>query len=134
MSATVALPIQRLRPCRIQPPSGWRRAWVASRTTSEPCSGSVSAKAPSRSTAAIDGSQRCFWASEPSIPIVVMASPECTPWKVAMLPSPRANSAATRPSASGDSPGQPWSAQRPAGHRELPVAGHQRHGNSARSQ
>ena len=72
-----------------------------------PCSGSVSAKAPSRSTAAIGGSQRCFCSSEPSSPIAVMASPECTALKVAMLPSPRASSAATRPSASGDSPGQP---------------------------
>ena len=43
-------------------------AVVSSATASEPCSGSVSANAPSRSSRAIPGSQRCFCSSEPEHP------------------------------------------------------------------
>jgi hypothetical protein len=80
---------------------------VASRTTSEPCSGSVSANAPSLLTAAMAGSQRCRCSAEPSSAMVVMASPECTAFSVARLPSPRANSATMNPSPTGDIPAQP---------------------------
>ena len=45
---------------------------------------------------AIDGSQRSFCSSEPSMPIDSIARPEWTPWYVATLPSPRASSERTR--------------------------------------
>ena len=128
------LPIQRFCPCRVQLPSGSRWARVASRTTSLPCSGSVSAKAPSLSTAAIARQPAGFCSSEPSSPTAVIASPECTALKVAMLPSPRASSAATRPSATRRQTRAAEPAQRPARDAQLPVAGHERNGNSARSQ
>ena len=102
----LALPIQRLAPLSTQE-SPSRRTVVSSATESEPWFGSVSAKAPILSSAAIAGSQRCFCSSLPSRLIVPMVSPDCTLMKVVMLPSPRANSRVTMPSSSGDSPGQP---------------------------
>ena len=90
-SANEALPIQRLSPLSTQlSPS--RRALVSSATESEPCRGSVSANAPTLSSRAIAGSQRCFCSSLPSIAMVPMARPEWTPRNVLMLPSPRATS------------------------------------------
>ncbi len=75
---------------------------------SDPCSGSVSAKAPSASMRAIAGSQRSRCSSEPSISIDCMARPEWTPKNVSTLPSARASSMWTRPSATALRPGQPW--------------------------
>ena len=105
-SATVARPIQRLAPLSTYV-SPSRRAEVSSETESEPCSGSVSAKAPSLSVRAIAGSQRCFCASDPSIAIERMASPACTPSAVPRLPSPRLSSMCTSPAAIGLMSGQP---------------------------
>ena len=56
-SAIEPLPIQRLAPSSTQV-SPSRRALVSSATESEPCAGSVSAKAPIVSSRAIAGSQR----------------------------------------------------------------------------
>ena len=84
-----------------------RRAEVSSATESEPWSGSVSANAPSLSSSAIGGSQRCFCSSEPSIAIDCIASPAWTPRKVPRLPSPRLSSMWTRPLAIGLIGGQP---------------------------
>ena len=124
MPATVPLPIQRLRPSSTHS-SPSRRAVVSRATTSEPWFGSVSAKAPSTSQAAIRGRYLARCSADPSIPMVVMASPECTAFNVLMLPSPRASSAAIMPSASGESPGQPSPTDRPAGNAERRVARHQ---------
>jgi hypothetical protein len=105
-SAKEALPIQRLAPSSTQwSPS--RRARVSRATASEPCSGSVSPKAPIFSILAMAGSQRRFCSSSPSRAMEVMASPEWTPKKVQMLPSPRPSSMPTRPAATVLSPGQP---------------------------
>jgi hypothetical protein len=86
-------------------PSG--RADVSSDTKSDPCSGSVSAKAPSLSVRAIAGSQRCFCSSAPSMAIERMARPACTPSAVPRLPSPRLSSMCTSPAAIGLMSGQP---------------------------
>jgi len=48
-----------------------------------------------------------FCSSEPHSAIEDITSPEWTPKKVAMLPSPRVNSALTRPLATALNPGQP---------------------------
>ena len=105
-SANEALPIHRLRPLRTHV-SPSRRALVSRATESEPWSGSVSANAPIASSRAIGGSQRCFCSSLPSIAMLPIARPECTPRKVLTLPSPRATSAAARPAARRLMPGQP---------------------------
>ena len=74
-SAIDPLPIQRLAPSSTQS-SPSRRALVSSATESEPCSGSVSAKAPILSSRAMAGSQRSFCSSDPSTSIVFIASPD----------------------------------------------------------
>jgi hypothetical protein len=56
-----------------------RLARVSSITASEPWFGSVNPKAPIFSTPAICGSQRSLCFSEPSMAMVPIASPECTP-------------------------------------------------------
>ena len=61
-SAIVPLPIHFFAPLMTQS-SPSRRAEVSSATESEPCSGSVSANAPSLSSRAIGGSHRCFCSS-----------------------------------------------------------------------
>ena len=129
----LALPIQRLAPSSTQE-SPSRRTVVSSATESEPWSGSVSAKAPIRSSVAIPGSQRCRCSSLPSRLIVPMASPDWTPRNVFTLPSPREISRLTIPAASRDSPGQPypWIVE-----PTIPSAasfGTSGQGNSARSQ
>jgi hypothetical protein len=63
--------------------------------------------APSFSSRAIGGSQRCFCSAEPSMAIERMASPACTPRKVARLPSPRDSSMVIKPADSGSISGQP---------------------------
>jgi hypothetical protein len=105
-SATVPFPIQRLAPS-ITYSSPSRRAAVSSATESEPCSGSVSANAPSFSTRAIAGSHVSFCSSDPSMWIERIASPACTPRKVPRLPSPRLSSMLMSPAASGLISGQP---------------------------
>ena len=69
-SAMEASPIQRLAPSRIQPapsPVPSCRAKVVIDDGSEPAVGSVSAKQPITSPAAIRGSHSCFWSSEPHL-------------------------------------------------------------------
>ena len=105
-SAMVPFPIHFLDPL-ITHSSPSRRAELSSATESEPCSGSVSAKAPSLSSAAIGGSHRCFCSSDPSMAIDCMARPACTPRKVPRLPSPRLSSMVTSPLAIGLIGGQP---------------------------
>jgi hypothetical protein len=90
------LPIHFLVPS-ITHSSPSRRAEVSSATESEPCIGSVSANAPSVSSAAMPGSQRCFWSSDPSMAIDCIAGPACTPTNVPRLPSPRLSSMCTSP-------------------------------------
>ena len=132
-SAIVPLPIHFLSPLRIQV-SPSRRALVERPTESEPCSGSVSANAPSLSSAAIGGSHRCFCSSVPSAAIERIANPACTPRNVPRLPSPRFSSMCTRPAAIGLIGGQPYpSMPSPTmrSSRSLSMSGQ---GNSARSQ
>src|SRR5947207_6733780 len=95
-SARVPLPIHFFSPLMTHS-SPSRRAEVFNPTESEPCSGSVSANAPSFDSAAISGSQRCFCACEPSVAIDRIANPAWTPRKVPRLPSPRLSSMWTRP-------------------------------------
>ena len=66
--------------------------------------------------------------------MAVMASPECTPWNVLTLPSPRASSIETRPAPSGVSPGQPWPWMVPPHTPSAASLGISGNGNSARSQ
>ena len=102
----LALPIQRLAPLSTQE-SPSRCTVVSNATESDPWFGSVRAKEPILSSAAIGGSHRCFCSWLPSRLIAPMLSPDCTLMNVVMLPSPRASSRVTMPSSSGDSPGQP---------------------------
>ena len=105
-SATVPLPIHRLAPSRTHS-SPSRRAVVSSAMESDPCSGSVRAKAPSLSMVAIDGSHRSFCSGDPQMSIAFMARPACTPRKVPRLPSPRCSSMWTSPQAIGLIPAHP---------------------------
>ncbi len=84
-----------------------RRAEVSSATESEPCSGSVSANAPSLSSCAMLGSQRCFCSSEPSIAIDCMASPPWTPQERSVAAVAPVESMWIRPVAIGLIGGQP---------------------------
>ena len=63
----------------------------------EPLSGSVRPNAPITSPLAIRGSHSARCAASPPTPIDPMASPFCTPTKVATLASMRASSRATQP-------------------------------------
>ena len=134
MSATVPLPIQRLGRADVQPPPvrcgrGWSggrrrgRGRARSARTRRACS-----RRPWQAASA------AFCSSEPSSPIAVMARPECTALNVAMLPSPRASSAATRPSATAGQARAAVAGSVPPATCQLAVAGDERHGNSARSQ
>ena len=105
-SATVPLPIHFFFPS-ISQVSPSQRAVVSRATESEPWSGSVNANAPSMSTRAMPGSQRCFCCCEPSIAMDRIARPACTPRKVPRLPSPRFSSMVTSPADSGSISGQP---------------------------
>ena len=96
-----------MRPFSTHPPSPSGAAEVSSATESEPCSGSVSANAPSFSIRAMAGSQRAFCSSEPHIAIDSMASPACTPRNTPRLPSPRCSSIVTSPHAIGLIPAHP---------------------------
>ena len=126
-SAIEPLPIQRFSPSRIQS-SPSRRALVSSATESEPCAGSVSANAPTASSRAIAGSQRCFCSSEPSSAIDFMASPDCTPRNVPMLPSPRWSSMFTRPRGERAHPGAAVAVDVLAVQAEVGEAAHERPG------
>jgi len=87
-SAKLALPIQRLCPLMTYS-SRSLRAVASSATESEPCSGSVSAKAPnasSRASRASRGSQRCRRSSEPSRWIAFITSPDWMARKAPRLP------------------------------------------------
>jgi hypothetical protein len=100
-SLKVALPIQAFCPSSTQV-SPSRRAEVASPPDApEPTSGSVRPNAPMSCIVAIWGSQRCFCSSDPHRWIEPMASPPCTPLKVANEGSTRASSIDTMPSRSG---------------------------------
>ena len=121
----LALPIQRFAPLSTQE-SPSRRTLVSSATESEPWSGSVRAKAPILSSAAIAGSQRCFCSSLPSRLIVPMVSPDCTLMKVVMLPSPRASSRVTMPELERRQPGAAVPLDRVAGQAEPGELRHQR--------
>ena len=111
-----------------------RCALVSSATTSEPWLGSVSAKAPSTSQVAIRGRYCARCSAEPSMAMVVIASPECTALRVAMLPSPRASSAAIMPFGQVGQPGAAVADDGRAGDAEPAVARRSSTGNSARSQ
>ena len=105
-SASEASPIQRLRPSSTQSPPT-RRAVVRIDPGSLPASGSVSAKHPIASPAAIAGSQRCFWASEPHAWIAVIASDPCTDANVRNPVSPASSSRHARPYCTALPPGHP---------------------------
>ena len=96
-SAKVALPIQRLAPLRIQSSPDRRAVVRMPPATSEPPSGSVSPKAPISSIRCIAGNQRCCCSGEPQSTMVPIASPLCTPMKVAIDGSTLAISSPTKP-------------------------------------
>ena len=73
-----------------------------------PASGSVSPKQPMSSPAAMPGSQRCLWSSEPNLWIALMASEPCTLTKVRSPESPASSSMAARPYSTALRPGQPY--------------------------
>ena len=108
--ATDASPIHRLAPLSTQPASSpvpSRRANVVMEEGSEPAVGSVRAKQPITSPAAIRGSHSCFWSSEPHLWMAVMASEPCTETKVRIPESPASSSIAARPYSTAVRPGQP---------------------------
>ena len=69
--------------------------------------GSVSAKLPISSPAAIRGSHSCFCSSEPHLWMAVMASEPCTETNVRIPESPASSSIAARPYSTAERPGQP---------------------------
>jgi hypothetical protein len=73
----------------------------------EPTSGSVSPKQPIFSIRAIGGSHFFFCSSEPSMWTDPIASPLCTPTKVAIEASKRAISIAIKPKSSPLPPRHP---------------------------
>lgn len=109
-SATEANPDQRFAPARIQPassPEPSRRANVFIEAGSEPAVGSVKAKLPISSPAAIRGSHCSFCSSDPHWWMAVMASEPCTEAKVRTAESPASSSIAARPYSTAERPGQP---------------------------
>ena len=95
-SASDARPIQRFAPSSTQP-SPSRRATVVIAAGSLPPCGSVSAKQPISSPAAMPGSQRCFCSSEPYLWIALIASDPCTDTKVRQPESAASSSRHTSP-------------------------------------
>ena len=96
-SAKVALPIQRLAPLSTQWSPSRRAVVCRPAATSEPPVGSVSANAPIFSKPAIAGSQRSCCSGEPQVSMLPIASPACTPKKVAMDASACPISIASQP-------------------------------------
>ena len=92
----LARPIQRLEPSITQP-SPSRLAVVSIPAGSLPPLGSVSAKQPISSPAAMPGSQRCFCSSEPYLWIADIASEPCTDTKVRQPLSAASSSRQTSP-------------------------------------
>ena len=74
---------------------------------SDPAVGSVRAKQPITSPAAIRGSHSCFWSSEPQVWMAVMASEPWTETNVRIPESPASSSMAARPYSTAVLPGQP---------------------------
>jgi hypothetical protein len=74
---------------------------------SEPAVGSVRAKQPITSPAAIRGSHSCFWSSDPHLWMAVIASDPWTETNVRIPESPASSSMAARPYSTADRPGQP---------------------------
>ena len=101
---------------------------------SEPCSGSVRPKAPISSIRAIAGSHRSRCSSEPHSWIEPIASPPCTPMKVAIEGSTRASSIATMPSTSAPRAGQPGPSYASPAMPSSAMPGSSSWGNSARVQ
>ena len=95
-SATLASPIQRLRPPMIQSEPS-RLAVVCIPAGSLPPVGSVRAKQPTRSPRAIGGSHSLFCSSEPNLEIALMASEPCTETKVHHPLSAASSSRQTKP-------------------------------------
>ena len=92
----LARPIQRVEPSSTQS-SPSRRAVVFIAAGSLPPVGSVSAKQPTSSPAAIPGSHRCFCSSVPYLWMADMASEPCTDTKVRQPLSAASSSRQTRP-------------------------------------
>src|ERR1700733_10982963 len=107
-SPQVELPIHFFWPLRIQE-SPSRFAVVARPPDApEPTSGSVKPNEPTFSNRAMGGSQRSFCSSEPQTSIDPIARPVCTPKKVEMDASTRANSIMRNPIIVVLLPGQPY--------------------------
>ena len=109
-SAIDAIPIQRFEPFSTQPASSpvpSRRAKLAIDDGSEPAVGSVKAKQPISSPAAMRGSHCSFCSSLPHLWIAVMAREPWTDTKVRMPESPASSSIAARPYSTAVRPGQP---------------------------
>ena len=106
-SATDARPIHRFEPVSTQS-SPSRAAVVRMLDGSEPAVGSVSAKHPSASPAAMRGSHSCFCSSDPWWRIAVIASDPCTLTSVRMPESPASSSAHASPYSTALRPAQPY--------------------------
>jgi len=103
-SATVPLVDHRLAPSSTQSPPA-RRAVVPIEAGSLPASGSVSAKHPSASPAAIRGSQSFFWSAEPQRCRANMANEPCTETKLRSPESTASSSRHASPYATALAPG-----------------------------
>ena len=105
-SAIEARPIQRFAPSITQS-SPSRTAVVPMLAGSLPASGSVSPKQPISSPAAIPGSHRCFWDSEPHFAIALIASDPWTLTNVRIPESPASSSIAASPYSTALRPAHP---------------------------
>ena len=105
-SASDASPIQRFAPSSTHP-SPSRRATVVMAAGSLPPCGSVSAKHPTSSPAAMPGSQRSFCSSEPYLWMALIASDPCTDTNVRQPLSAASSSRHTSPYATAPAPAHP---------------------------
>src|ERR1700756_3125077 len=106
-SATEPLVIHNLRPLSTQSEPS-RRARVFIAAGSDPTSGSVSPKQPSRSPAAMAGSQCCFCSSEPKFQIANIASEPCTETIDRTPESAASSSVQARPECTAEAPPHPY--------------------------
>ncbi len=100
-----------------------RRAKVGIADGSEPAVGSVRAKQPIASPAAICGNHSCFCSSDPHLWIADMASEPCTETKVRRPESPASSSSAARPYSTAGGPGSRSRTDASRADRVRPVSG-----------
>mmetsp|Transcript_23970 Transcript_23970/g.66584 ORF Transcript_23970/g.66584 Transcript_23970/m.66584 type:complete len:268 (+) Transcript_23970:599-1402(+) len=132
-SANVPLPIHRLYPFSLQPPSTFL-AIICMPAASLPCPGSVSAQQPTSRQECRPGRNLRFCSSVPISAMLRAARLLCTKRKVLMLASTRASSQMTSPAATVLSPGHPYPLMVRPTTFSAPSAGRRQWGNAACSQ